>query len=138
MSSTKSARLAALAAGLFMGLCGCASPARLVSYDAGGGVVAIPNNSDAWPTYNRRHAEELMRAKFPGGYVIEKEEEVVVGQTQHTFTNTQRSGDATLAALHIAPVNENTNQTTSVEDQKEWRIYFRAAAGPGQGPPAGR
>jgi hypothetical protein len=68
-----------------------------------------------------------MRERCPQGYVVAKEEEVVVGQTQHTYTNTDRTGDATLAALHIAPINTRTDQTTTVEDKKEWRIYFQAA-----------
>src|SRR5262249_7797745 len=53
-------------------------------------------------------------------------EEVVVGQTQRTLTTTDRTGSPLLAALHIDPMNERSNQTTSYEDRKEWRIYFQA------------
>jgi hypothetical protein len=115
--------------------CGCAGTARLVSLDSGGGVVAVPENSNRWPSFYRKQAEELMKANCPDGYTIVKEEEVVVGQTQHTHTTTDRSGSPLLAALHIDPINENSNQTTSYEDRKEWRIYYQAkgvsaAAGP--------
>ena len=105
---------------------GCMSTARYVSVNQDSGIVAIPHNDNSWPTYNRNQAEELMAKKCPQGYVIEREEEVVVGQTQHVNTNTDRKGDALLAALQIAPVTEQTHQTTSVEDKTEWRIWFRA------------
>jgi hypothetical protein len=118
------------------GLCGC-SQARLVTRDAEGGVVAIPANTNSWPCYYRNHAEELMKQESPGGYVVTKEEEVVVGTTQHTQVNTERQGDNVLAALHIAPVTEHTNQTTSYVDSKEWRISFhKKDAPPATGPSA--
>ncbi|MFL5339359.1 MAG: hypothetical protein ACJ8F7_04250 [Gemmataceae bacterium] len=102
---------------------GCAE-ARYVTLEQNGGVVAIANNSDSWPNYNRKHAEELMAKKCPDGYVIDHEEEVVTGQTQHIQTNSNRTGDPLLAALHIAPVQEETHQTTEFTDQREWRIWF--------------
>jgi hypothetical protein len=110
------------------GLCGC-SEARLVSCAPTGGVVAIPNNSNTWPCYHHKHAEELIREQCPQGYVIDKEEEVVVGTTEHVHTDTDRKGDPLLAALKIAPVNETTHQTTTVEEKKEWRIYFHGVDG---------
>ena len=45
-------------------------------------------------------------------------------------TTTDRTGDPTLAALHLAPVSTQTKQMTTVEDQKEWRITFRSADAP--------
>src|SRR5947209_14583421 len=41
---------------------------------------AIPSNTNSWPTYHRKSAEELMAKKCPNGYVIDSEGEVVVGQ----------------------------------------------------------
>lgn len=52
---------------------GC-SQVRLVRATADGGIVAIPNNSNQWPTYYRRRAEELMQRKCPEGYVIVSEQ----------------------------------------------------------------
>ena len=114
----------ALCAGLTAGVCGC-NNARMVRWDGSSGVVAIPRNDNVWPESNRDHAEELMRQCCPHGYQVVSEEEVVVGQVQHTHVNTDQSGDPTLAALHIAPVSTRTNQTTMTEDKKEWRITFR-------------
>ena len=119
-----------IVAGIFCALVafcgGCAGSARLVARDNSGGIVAVPENSNRWPTFYRKHAEELMQANCPDGYTITKEEEVVVGQIQYTHTTTDRTGSPFLAALHIDPINERSNQTTSYEDRKEWRIYFQA------------
>jgi hypothetical protein len=126
----RTSRSRAVCALLLATLTGCVSPARYVAVDGNSGVVAMPDNSDSWPCYNRRHAEELMKKKFPEGYVIDKEEEVVVGQTQFTNRNQQTTGNPLLAALYVAPVVDETHETTTYHDQKEWRIYFRKANAP--------
>src|SRR5258708_4542779 len=106
-------------------LCGCGH-ARYVTLDANGGVVAIPTNTDEWPCHYRVKAEEMMKMKCPQGYVIEREEEVVVGTTRQTDTHTDTTGHPLLAALQVAPITEKTQETTSYHDQSEWRIWFRA------------
>jgi hypothetical protein len=113
-------------------LSGCAG-ARYVSVDSTGGIVAIPSNTDCWPEHYRAKAEELMAKKCPQGYVIDHEEEVVTGTTQRTHTNTNTTGDPTLAALHIAPVKQETEESTDVINHTEWRIWFHAQDAP---PPA--
>jgi hypothetical protein len=127
--SSRWVTVAALCAGLTAGLCGC-NNARLVRWDGGTGVVAIPRNDDSWPEHNREHAEAVMKEKCPRGYVIVDEQEVVTGQVQHTQVNSDRSGNPTLASLHLDTVKTQTNQTTTVEDRKEWRITFRSADAP--------
>jgi len=91
-----------------------------------GGVVAIPSNTNSCRSYNHRKAEELIRERCPQGYEIEREGEAVVGQTQYVQTNTQTTGDPLLAALRIAPVEKVSKETKSVQDQTEWRIYYRS------------
>jgi hypothetical protein len=85
----------------------------MVAVDAEGGVVAIPHNTDSWPTYYRKSAEELMSQKCPGGYVIDQEGEVAVGQqvTQQRLAN-------------------DAGQTTVTRTLKEWQIHFHAKEGP--------
>jgi len=61
---------------------GC-SHARYVTKDQWGGVVAIPRDTNQWPNYNRKQAEELMAKQCPQGYEIESEQDVVVGQETH-------------------------------------------------------
>jgi hypothetical protein len=121
--------LRAICSVLLVGLSGCCT-ARFVSVDQTSAVVAIPNNSNSWPSYHRQHAEQLMREKFPEGYVIDHEEEVVTGSTALTRTNTQTKGHRLLAALKVSPVEEETQQATTYVDQKEWRIWFHAEGAP--------
>ena len=71
-------------AAVLAGLSGCASPAQVVSKDVGSGtvVISIPDNSDVWPTYNRRAAMELAEKQGvmnPERSIV-KEEQVIVGQ----------------------------------------------------------
>jgi hypothetical protein len=128
---------------------GCSS-ARLVYVDKEGGIVAIPNNSNRWPSYHRHDAEELIRRRCPNGYDIVKEEEVVTGQVAHTDSKTdvqeapalvlggvegqsaERGKRASYTeqfgnvAVPLGQSQQVTRQTTSVSDVTEWRIYFRA------------
>jgi hypothetical protein len=98
-----------------LGLAGC-SDARLIRTDPNGGVVAIPRNTNAWPSYNRKAAEELMKQKCPQGYVIDGEHEVVVGHTSEE----QVSG-----SFHTV-VNRPVT---------EWEISFHAVGTPPPMPP---
>ncbi len=102
--------------------------ARYVLLEADGGAIAIPHNSNAWPCYFRDQAETLMKARCPQGYLIEREEEVVVGQTVHTDTDTESSGAPLIgidlkksgASLNaLGPVTEQSRQTTSYTDKTE-------------------
>ena len=59
---------------------------------------------------------------------------MVTGQVQHTQVNSNQSGNPTLAALHLDTVKTHTNETTTVEDRKEWRITFRRSDAPAAPP----
>jgi hypothetical protein len=109
---------------------GCAQ-ARLLQRDAnGGGIVAIPKNSNSWPYHYHRQAEELMAKQCPGGYVIEREQEVVTGQVTTTNTNTERHGVPVLSAVGLGPTYEDQATTTSATNVTEWRIWFRPKGAP--------
>ena len=120
---------------------GC-SHARLVEiHSDGGGVFAVPDNTNSWPNYNHKHAEELMARQCPQGYVIDRESEIVVGQVAHTDTETEQHKVPVLTSIGLAPAKLETQQTTSYVDQKEWRIWFHPKGampslnGPGDPPP---
>lgn len=87
------------------------------------GVIAMPADTNAWPLRYRDKADELMRQHFPGGYVIESEEEVVVGQQTHV------SGDHTDSVVETCgPVRVKTGShaaTVTTSDVTEWRIRYR-------------
>jgi hypothetical protein len=104
---------------------GCSS-ARYVSIEPNGGIVAIPSNTNSWPDYNRKNAEELMKEKCPQGFVIDREQEVVIGTTEHTDVNTEKTGAPLLAALKVSPVEEKRTEKTYRTDRTEWRIWFHA------------
>ena len=87
---------------------GC-QQARYVLRTADEGVVAIPSN-DSWPINHREKAMELMTAHFPNGYVIDREEEVVVGV--ETAQRGQEDEDSWYSG-------------TVTTDKTEWRIVYR-------------
>jgi hypothetical protein len=108
---------------------GCASP-HWVMRDGNGGIVAIPENSNHWPTYYRQQADEMIKQVCPKGYAIDREEEVVVGQT----VTTQRDTDN--HAYDLAPkkspdqlklVTHTTTETTSTRNVKEYQIAFHGS-----------
>ena len=94
------------------GVTGCAT-ARVVSKDAEGGIVAIPENSNGWPCRYRDKALELVKQDCPHGYVVLKEEEVPTG----TRTVDSDSSDGTM-------------HTIETYTDREYRIYYRRASGP--------
>ncbi|MBA62243.1 MAG: hypothetical protein CMJ76_07740 [Planctomycetaceae bacterium] len=102
---------------------GCSS-ARYVSRNQEQGIIAIPSTS-TWPVDHREKAMELMQAHFPQGYVIEKEEEFVIGtETQnHTDVHAHEIGNS-----NIFLGGETTHTTTT--DKTEWRITYRRANNP--------
>jgi hypothetical protein len=102
------------------GLSGCASPAKYVSKDSqtASGVVAIPANTDTWPTYNRRAALALIEKHVGPNFEIIEEREVATGQ--RTTNNQQVNG------------NQAFGETTT-QDVTEWRIAYRKKSGPPTG-----
>lgn len=143
-----SAKLASVL--LFILVAGCAGR-RLVRTDAAGGVVAIPNNSNYWPTYYRDKAEEMIRQRCPNGYEIVGEEEVVTGTVTNTSTqtNTKQAPELLLGggskstdknngsggntssafggvALPVGDTQQTTQRTMTSTNVTEWRIQYRA------------
>ncbi len=107
---------------LTLTMVGCAN-ARLVSSTPTGGIVAVPDNTDSWPSHNMTKARELMSQQCPGGYSIVKQEEVVVGQT--TTNNTQRDTNAVPITKGLTATQSTTRDTTQVQNQTEWRIWYQ-------------
>jgi hypothetical protein len=124
--NVRSARLAA--ALLTFGPGGCASP-HWVARDPNGGIVAIPANSNYWPTYYRNQADEMMRQVCSQGYVIDHEEQVTVGQTTTTQRNTDTHAYDLTSKRSPAPLtlaSHNTTETTTTSDVNEYQITFHA------------
>jgi hypothetical protein len=89
---------------LLFTLTGCQS-ARYILKEGDHGIIAIPNNSN-WPVDHRANARELMDRHFPNGYVIDREEEIAVGNELSTH-----AGEFSTVTLS--------------QDTTEWRISYR-------------
>ena len=87
------------------------------------GVVAISSNSNMWPFRMRDKAEKIMLEHFPEGYVIEHEEEVVVGETVQVDSETTTNSLETKGPFSIEAGTTRTSATTSPDT--EWRIHYR-------------
>jgi hypothetical protein len=119
-------RLHLASLGLFVAVCGltgCGSSARYVAATNDGGIIAIPANTDDWPSHYRRDANELMAKKCPRGYVIDHEEEITTGQV--TTHQTKADPDPFKGIVMGQKVD-----ATEVHDQKEYRITFHAKPDP--------
>jgi hypothetical protein len=123
--------------GLFVfvavGLAGCASPARVVRQDANSVVVAIPDNTNAWPFYYQDAAEQLA-----AGYIADP----VRSSIQRVKVGEQTTSTADTGRRTFGEVITSTS-TTSVADQYEYHLEFRSNSpvrGPSQisGAPAAR
>jgi hypothetical protein len=123
-------RLLLASAALVAGLSGCASPAQEISFDptTGTGVVAIPANTDVWPTYNKRAALALIRERVGPDFEIVKEDQIVTGQ--RTQNNQQVNGDPMLTG-------QTVTNTTTTSNVTEWWITYRRKAGPMTNPLSG-
>jgi hypothetical protein len=100
---------------------GCAVPgARFVLQTDRGGVVAIPNDSDVWPTNYRRKALELIAGECPDGYEITDERDVAVERQERLGANDNPRWDF-------------FGGLVPVPDETEHQIYYRckpSASGP--------
>jgi hypothetical protein len=105
---------------LMLSAAGCAQSARHIVKEPGGGVVAIPEDSNVWPTYYRDKANKLMHEHCPQGCTIVREEEVVTGvsTTDSVNTDTHEFG--------LFSVREQVNNTTTTRNQTEFRITYQA------------
>lgn len=94
---------------------------RYVLRERDRGVVAIPKNSSKWPYYHRADAEERMHEHMPEGYVVEREEEVVVGQT----TKYKEGHPGTKINLLLVSFGlGGTRGKSTVSDETEYRLYY--------------
>ena len=91
---------------------------KLMMKDSSTGVVAIPANSER----HREKAVELMQQHFPAGYVIEREEETVVGQTTHHHVD-HGSTVEQHGKRYVETAQSHGTETTV--DNTEYRIFYR-------------
>jgi hypothetical protein len=112
--------------------CGCTSAARPVAWNPvdGTGTVAIPNNSDDWPTHYRSAALALIVKEAGPNYVITSEGEVVTGKS--TVNNQQVTTDQVSNPRNPNQVGQQQTVSGSVTQKNltEYRISFVRTQGP--------
>lgn len=116
---------------------GCASTtARTILKDRDSGVVAIPDDTDKFPDYNRSQAIELIREHVGREYEIVKEEEYVLGPTVKNETRfTRRPVLNWLLPWKLAEDAKATNTSTTTNNT-EYRIHYQRAAAANKVTPA--
>jgi hypothetical protein len=121
-------RLVLGVAAIVAGLSGCATPARYIERSGDNGVVAIPANTDAFPSYNRSEAIALIHKHVGPNFEIVEEREVATGK--RTLNDQQVNNEQTWnTANPLLPANKQTVQnTTTTQDVTEWRIAYRKKA----------
>ncbi|MBX9582652.1 MAG: hypothetical protein K2X87_20280 [Gemmataceae bacterium] len=125
------------------GLAGCAGGgARYVSKQGDGGVVAIPADTDAWPTHYRKKAEELIVRHVGPDFEVVGEGEVVTGQSTNHDQKVQRDKTFNTTNPFLPAEKDTINTTTTTRDITEYHITYRrrgSAGVPAAGPvtPAG-
>jgi hypothetical protein len=126
MSPAHKVRLGVLLS-LFV-LTGCGT-ARVVSRDASGGVVAIPENSNYWPTSYRDKAMALIKKDCPDAVIV-REEEVVIGKVTTDRQDTETSTRDLNKRVGGTLTTTDTTRTKESHDQTEWRITYRKPSPP--------
>ena len=120
---------------------GCQSP-RVVQRTPDEGIIALPANTDGWPSYHQSAAKKMIQAHLGPNYEVVEEKEVTTG---YTTTNLQdKQSELTMhSSVPFLPASRETTTTKTVATpQKEWQIHYRRvmprpAAGLAANPAAG-
>jgi hypothetical protein len=104
---------------------GCQSPAKYVEKRGDAGIVAIPANTDTWPTHNRREALALIQKHVGSNYEILEEREVVVGQATRNDQQVNTEQTVNRELFFLPAEKQTTTTTTTQRDITEWRIVYR-------------
>jgi len=103
---------------------GCQS-ARVVSRTPDDGIVALPANTNTWPSYHQDAAKRIITAHLGSAYEVVEEKEVTTG---YTTTNTQdRQSELSMhSSIPLLPATRETTTTKTMNTpQKEWQIHYR-------------
>jgi hypothetical protein len=107
---------------LVAGLSGCAAPARVIYQDSTKVVVAVPDNTNAWPRYYQDAAKELAGA-YVHDPVLSTQERVKVGEQVATRSDsTQKNAGGQRSFGDVI----TTTDLTAVTDRYEYHLEFRS------------
>lgn len=109
------------------GASGCASNAKYVEKRVDGGVVAVPNDSDAWPGYNRQAALKLIEQHVGPDYEIVGEKTVSTGRAAR---GSLPSTSETLNPRRpSSPGYQSSTHATSMPEATQFEIAYRRKGG---------
>lgn len=118
--------------GLFAAIlfAGCASTtARPILRERDGGIVAIPDNSDRFPDYNRSQALDLIEEHVGKQFEIVREEEFVLGPvTTSETTSTKRPVWSWFIPWRLSE-SASSSSTNTTRNQTEYRLQYRKVDG---------
>jgi hypothetical protein len=109
---------------------GCA--ARSVLRDPDYGIVAIPYNTNRWPTRFRDQAHKIMHEHFPQGYEVLREEEFVVGHATH-YEDERVGGQVNLIGDFLSIGTSTGQGRATTTPQTEYRLHYRRLDTPAPG-----
>ena len=115
---------------------GCGG-ARYVHRSGDEGIVAIPANTDAWPSNHRSGAMKLIEQHVGPSYDILEEKEVATGQTTTNNQNTNKEATFNTSIPFLPAEKQTTTTTTTTRDVTEYRIHYRKRTGVAVGAPGG-
>ncbi|HEY1187314.1 MAG TPA: hypothetical protein VGE74_06630 [Gemmata sp.] len=108
---------------------GCASSAKFVERKADSGIVAVPDDSNQWPNYNRRVALKAIEEHVGPNYEIVDERTVKTGrQSRSSLPDTNETLNPRNPG---APAYRNAStHATALPEQTQYQITYRRKAGP--------
>lgn len=122
--------LLALVAAL-AGAGGCASSAKYVEKKADSGVVAVPDDSNAWPNYNRQAALKLIEQHVGPDYEIVDQKTVKTGrQTRSSLPDTNETLNPRRPG---SPGYQSSTHATSMPEQTQFLITYVRRGGTASG-----
>jgi hypothetical protein len=104
---------------------GCAAPAKYIERKSDSGVVAVPDNTDTWPNYNRRAAMELIQKHVGPEYEIVEEKLVVTGHTVQNNRNVNTEPIVNPRNPALVGQRQTVSDNTTQQEITQWQISYR-------------
>ncbi len=111
---------------------GCASPARIVSYNPadGSGVVAVPDNSNCFPFYYKDKAMALIQEKAGPNFILGPGSEVVTGQSTQTSQETDTQQTQNRKNPNVPGERQTVTGSVTQKNITEYRYSFTRGPAP--------
>ncbi|MBP3956798.1 hypothetical protein J8F10_16110 [Gemmata sp. G18] len=102
---------------------GCASHAKFIEKKADSGIVAVPDETDAWPNNNRRAALDLIQKHVGPNFEILDERTVSTGRTARN--SLPDTNEALNPRNQAYPAKRPISATATQQEGTEYRITYR-------------